>query len=136
MIEIKHNPSKRDLTWFGSLFAVFTGAFGSMVYWKWGSITGAYIAWTVGTLVTVLFFAVPPARRYIYLGWMYALSPVGWLVSHAILATLFFGVITPAGLLMRALGRDPLRRKLDPSQSSYWIRRTAERPLESYFRQF
>jgi hypothetical protein len=39
-------------------------------------------------------------------------------------AVLFYGILTPAGVLMRTFGRDPLSRVLDPAATTYWVRRT------------
>ncbi len=46
-----------------------------------------------------------------------------------ILGILFYGVITPIGLLMRLTGKDFLRLKLDPAASTYWIHRDPPGPL-------
>lgn len=50
------------------------------------------------------------------------------IVSPIMLAIMFFLVITPIGLLMRALGKDPLRLRLDKKATSYWIERTPPGP--------
>lgn len=41
-------------------------------------------------------------------------------VSPILMGATFFGVITPVGLLMRAVGRGPLSLKISPSEKSYW----------------
>ena len=41
---------------------------------------------------------------------------------------LFYGVVTPTGLIMRALGKDPLRLRFDRNAESYWIRRDPPGP--------
>jgi hypothetical protein len=38
-----------------------------------------------------------------------------------VMAILFFTVLTPLGLVMRSMGRDPLRRRLDREAPSYWV---------------
>jgi len=43
--------------------------------------------------------------------------------SAIVMAILFFGVLTPLGLIMRLTGRDPLRLRLDREASSYWLTR-------------
>jgi hypothetical protein len=48
---------------------------------------------------------------------------------------LFFGMIAPIGLLMQALGKDPLRLKFDKAARSYWIARSDDRPLPEAMRQ-
>ena len=50
------------------------------------------------------------------------------IVSHVVLALLYYAVVTPTGLIVRALGRDPLRLRRDPQAVSYWIRRDPPGP--------
>jgi hypothetical protein len=51
------------------------------------------------------------------------------IVSPVVLGVMFFVVITPTGLLMRALGKDPLRLQLEREARSYWIERQPPGPL-------
>jgi hypothetical protein len=39
------------------------------------------------------------------------------------MAFVFFGTVLPTGLIMRTLGKDPLRIKWQPDNNSYWIER-------------
>jgi hypothetical protein len=50
------------------------------------------------------------------------------IVSPLVLGIMFFLVITPIGLLMRAVGKDLLRLKFDKRSSSYWIERLPPGP--------
>ena len=135
VIEINANPSKRDLYWFGGLFAVFTMVAASIAYWRFASPTAATWILGIGISICVVFFAVPPVRRYLYLGCMYGAFPIGWTVSLIILALTYYLVLTPTGLLMRLVGNDPMTRKLDAEADSYWIERTAHKDKARYFRQ-
>jgi hypothetical protein len=45
-----------------------------------------------------------------------------------VLAILFYAVVTPMGVIMRALGKDPLRLKREASDPSYWITREPPGP--------
>ena len=57
-------------------------------------------------------------------------------LSHdAILFVLFFGVVAPTGLLVRLLGRDPMRRRTSASTNTYWRPSKPSRSRASYFRQ-
>ena len=56
------------------------------------------------------------------------------IVSPVALAVMFFLVVTPTGLLMRLLGKDPLRLKRDPGAKSYWIARDPPDPREGGMR--
>jgi hypothetical protein len=50
------------------------------------------------------------------------------IVSPLVLGVMFFGVVTPMGLVMRALGKDPLRLRFDRDARSYWIDRRPPGP--------
>ena len=49
-------------------------------------------------------------------------------ISPVVLAILFYVVVTPMGLIMRAVGKDPLRLKREVSDPSYWIKREPPGP--------
>lgn len=53
---------------------------------------------------------------------------LGKVVSPIALGILFYGVLTPVALMLRLTGKDPLRLKLDPAASSYWIVRKPPGP--------
>jgi Saxitoxin biosynthesis operon protein SxtJ len=56
------------------------------------------------------------------------------IVSPVVLGIMFFGVITPIGLVMRLLGKDPMRVQLDKAAGSYWIERTPPGPAPETFK--
>ena len=45
------------------------------------------------------------------------------ITNPIVMSVLFYLLITPMGLLMKAFGKDPLNRKFDPDAESYWINR-------------
>ena len=135
MIEINKNPSRRELDWFGLMFLAFFAIIGGLVYWH-GPNTVAYGLWAAASAVTMLYYAIPSMRRPLYLGWMYAAFPIGWTVSHLVLAAVYYLVLTPTGLIMRMLGHDPMNRRLDRDAPTYWTPRGPQREPAGYFRQF
>lgn len=78
----------------------------------------------------------PRANRPLYLAISLLAYPLGVIVSYALLALLFFGLFTPIGLLLRALGKDPLQRRAQRDRPSYWTTPRKPRDNASYFRQF
>jgi hypothetical protein len=48
------------------------------------------------------------------------------IANPVIMAVLFFGVLTPVGLIMRAAGKDMLRLRFDKGSSSYWLTRASQ----------
>ena len=58
-------------------------------------------------------------------------------VNPLVMAVIYFAVVTPTGLIMRALGKDPLHLRYDPDARSYWIPRDPPGPeRESMKNQF
>jgi len=136
VLEINRNPSQRELRWFGVIVLVFCGAVGLILRYRFDLGTAAWIAWAIGALVAAVFYAVPPVRRALYVGWMYLFYPVGFVLSHVVLGVIYYLVVTPVGLVLRLLGRDSMRRQPTPDAETYWIRREAKIASERYFRQF
>ena len=75
--------------------------------------------------------------------WTAALAPLNkcWtklgvllyrVLSPIVLGLLFYVTVTPIALLMRLLGKDPLRLRRDPDAASYWIDRTPPGPAPEY----
>ena len=50
------------------------------------------------------------------------------IVSPIVLGIMFFLVVTPIGLVMRAFGKDLLRLRFDEGARSYWLDRTPPGP--------
>lgn len=46
---------------------------------------------------------------------------LGRVVAPVVMAVVYFGTVTPTGLVMRLLGKDLLRLKRDPDAESYWV---------------
>jgi protein-S-isoprenylcysteine O-methyltransferase Ste14 len=135
LIEIKKDPSKEELRWFGLLFLLFFGIVGSVLKWK-GWIENPNYMWGIAAIVTALYYLVPPLRKPLYLGWLYLFFPLGWVVSHLVLGITYYLVLAPIGLCLRAFGHDPMRRKLDSEAESYWIKHVPADNAARYFRQF
>ena len=136
MAAVDRHPTAKDLKTFGLLLPAFVVLVGFVVRHRTGSSAAAGTLWAVGAALSALYWAAPAVRRPIFVGWTAATYPIGWVVSHAVLAVVYFGVVTPIALLLRLAGRDPLDRRIDPSAASYWVPRDDQRPAGRYFRQY
>ncbi len=136
LIEKNREPSVRDLRWFGLLFAAFFSLFGAMLWWKSGSVGPLISFGTSGLLVAAVYYAVPALRRTIFLAWMAAVYPIGWVISHLALIFTYYLVLTPIGWAMRAAGRDPMQRRFEPDAPTYWVEHDPATDPKRYFRQF
>ena len=136
IIEVEKDFSRRELLWFGPLFALFVGIVGAILIRRFGANAAAYTIWAIAAPLIVVYYLIPTIRRPLYLGWMYAAMPFGWVISHLLLAGIYFFVITPIGLLMRLVRYDPMKRGFDKSAKSYWITREPIRDTNRYFKQY
>lgn len=136
MLTIKHQPTDRDLRWFAGLLLPFVLLVMWGVWRRTGWTTLPLVLIGLAALVAVVGLCRPQAVRLVYLGWVYVFFPVGWLVSHLILAVTFYLVFTPLGLLLRLCGLDLIGRRWEPERKTYWTERPPAPTAESYFRQF
>jgi hypothetical protein len=133
-IQINRSPSRNELLVFGVVLLVFFAIVGGIAWWH--SAAGpARGLWVTGALLAAVFYAVPPLRLPLYLAWMHAVAPLGWLVSHAVLAVIYFGIITPMGVVMRLFGRDTMRSRFEPDADSYWTEHDPGGDLARYLKQ-
>ena len=59
---------------------------------------------------------------------------IGSIVAPIVIILVYFVTVVPTGLIMRLLGKDLLKQKLDKNAKSYWIER--EEPMGSMKNQF
>ena len=137
IIEINLRPSEKELRWFGLLMWLFLALVGAVIYWRTGSLAIATTLTVVGGGLCCFYYALRPLRRPLYVGWMVAVYPLGWLISHLLFAAIYFLVVTPIGAFLRLFGYDPMGRGDSTEEpSSYWVERRQPSDLSRYFRQF
>lgn len=136
MIEVKTEFTRRELLWFGPLFALFVGLVGAMLIYRFNAHAVAYSIWSIAVPLIVVYYLIPAIRRPVYLGWMKATMPIGWVISVLMLAAIYWLVITPIGLLMRLVNYDPMNRRFERSAKTYWVRRQPTGDINRYFKQY
>ena len=108
---------------------VFAGFFALVSLWplRWGQ---PLRLWALGlaALCVLVALLAPAALSPLNRAWTALGRLLQRLVSPVILALLFYLVVTPIGLLMRCLGKTPLRLGLDPAARTYWIDRRPPGP--------
>lgn len=81
--------------------------------------TLSHIALPFGAMLILFAVVFPRALRYPNKGWKAISEVLGFISSRVILGLVFFGVVTPVGLIKRLFGWDPLNRRAG-SSNSYW----------------
>jgi hypothetical protein len=136
MIDLNLNPSKKDLRIFSLGMLAFLAFVGWIVWRKSGSVPAGAAVAGAGVGFAVLGLTVPRAVRPLFIALMMINYPIGWVVTHVVIALIFYLVVTPLGVIMRLCGRDPMERRFDPSAKTYWKPRRTDVDSSRYFRQF
>lgn len=86
--------------------------------------------WALGVAAVFLVVSLvrPQLLTHLNRWWTRLGLLLGSIVSPISLGVLFYGVLTPIGLLVRLFGSDPLRLKWAPNQPSYWVDRQPPGP--------
>jgi hypothetical protein len=134
--DIPWNPPARTLRQFAGLFLVIVGAMGCWQAVGHDRLVAGVVLMGLAVVVGAVGLVRPVAVRWVYVGLMIVVFPVGWVVSRVILAFLFYGLFTPLALLFRVIGRDALRLRKPGEVSSYWRPKVMSTDAASYFRQF
>ena len=120
MIAVQWNPSTKQLRQFAGIwFQAFCGLVGYSIGHKTGHWSEVKIGWILAGLLSVGGLFLPALIRPIFVGLILLTFPIGWVVSHLLLGLIFYGVVTPIGLILRMSGHDPLQLK-KPSGNSVW----------------
>ena len=137
IVQINTNPTRRELNQFGFIWLGFVALFGVIAFFKFNSPMVARWLWIAAVVVPIVGWLVPAFMRLVFLGMSYLAWPIGFVVSHVVLAVVYYLVLTPIGLLTRIFGYDSMKKKFDREAASYWIERSPEAvENKRYFRQF
>lgn len=136
MLQVEWKLGPEKLRQFGWICLGGFGLAGLVVWWKSGHLAWAALCWGFALILPVLGLISTRLLRPVYVVLMALALPIGFVVSHAVLGILYYGLFTPLGLFFRLKGRDALLRRIKPEAETYWIESDKPRPPEDYYRQF
>ncbi|GBF82498.1 SxtJ family membrane protein [Aphanothece sacrum] len=101
----------------GGIIAVL---FGLVLPLVWGHHL-PLIPWIIGGVLCSLAIFIPQSLDPIHYNWMRVGQVLGWVNNQIILGIIFFIVVTPMGLIMRLLNRDPMTSKFEFNLETYRV---------------
>ena len=120
---------------FGITFAVVCALLAAPALWQ--GRDSAWIWGPLAALFAVVALARPQLLRPLNQLWFRFGMLLNKVVAPVVMLVIFLVSVTPTGLILRAMGKDPLRLKRDAAARTYWIERTPRGPTpESMRRQF
>ena len=113
--------SAKELRRFGFTVAIPLALLGGIGLWRGHAVLPALLGGLALGLGGLALLA-PRLLRPVHKGWMRGAEALGWFNTRLLLGLVYYLVMTPIGLLLRLVGRDPLDRRLH-DRPSYWIAR-------------
>ena len=137
LLDLELRPPDDQLRWFGLVwFPALCLLVGTIAAVRFDSQLVASCTAVAGLVGFALGALAPRYLVPVYAGLLVAVFPIGLVVSHLLVAFVYYACITPIGLILRLTGRDALNRTIDREATSYWIVRTGRPEAKRYFRQF
>ncbi|MHB1328109.1 MAG: SxtJ family membrane protein [Gemmatimonadales bacterium] len=104
-------------------------------FWWRHSQRPMMITGSLGTVLVVAGLLIPGYLGPVYRGWMKFALLLSKVTTPIFMSIVYFIVITPTGLLMRAFGRRPL--PVPAQGGTAWVTRSADPPgADDMYRQF
>jgi hypothetical protein len=86
----------------------------------WAVIVGGLLVWAGGLVPAIL----APFHKV----WMRIGHVLGWINTRILLGIVFYGLITPMGILFRLIGKDTVRQSFSAASPTYRVNRDRRSP--------
>ena len=109
-----------------------------LVIAAWPALWGRPARWwavLVGGALVITALGHASALRPLNRAWTALGVALHHVVSPLVMGAIFFGVVSPIGLVLRLAGKDSLRLRWQPDAPTYWIPRTPPGPAGDSMRQ-
>lgn len=130
------NPKVREkeLRNFGLLVGGVLSAIG---FWPMLFQEAAVRQWAVGVggFLIACGSLLPQVLAPIHKGWMWVGHMLGWINTRILLGIVFYGIVTPTGIVIRLIGKDTMRQGFLETSSTYRMIKQP-RPRSHMRRQF
>ena len=121
---MKRQVDKKQLRSFGLIVG---GIFAVIGLWPAVFRADGPRLWALALAVVLVVPALvlPRSLTHVHRAWMAAGEVLGWINTRIILSVIFYGLVTPMGIVMRRFGHDPMRRRFEPEAATYRVPKPA-----------
>ena len=132
---VKWDPDRQELRKFALWMLIGFGVLGALSAWRHhGPAAPSLWLWGIGGGLALV-ASLPGIGKFAYYAVYLTTGPIGFVVSRTLLASIFYLVFAPLGLLLRLTGKDLLRVKREPSVPM-WRPHQGNSDRKRYYRQF
>ena len=123
--ELKNIKSrKNDFRNFGITVGMILIMISGFLFWKEKESFQIFL--TIGFILCGLGIVFPILLKPVYWIWMIFATILGWFMTRLILSMLFYGVISPIGIILRLFKKQFIELKWDRKNVTYWNRISGE----------
>ena len=123
--ELKNIKSrKNDFRNFGITVGMILIMISGFLFWKEKESFQLFL--TIGFILCGLGIVFPILLKPVYWIWMIFATILGWFMTRLILSMLFYGVISPIGIILRLFKKQFIELKWDRKNVTYWNRISGE----------
>jgi hypothetical protein len=119
---MNQTASIKELRNFGLLVG---GVFGLIGLWPALLRGEPFRLWALVIGGTLLLFGslLPRALSPVHQGWMWIGHVLGWINTRILLGIVFYGLVTPIGIVFRLMGKDTMRQAFSENSQTYRVNR-------------
>ncbi|HSH40331.1 MAG TPA: SxtJ family membrane protein, partial [Chthoniobacterales bacterium] len=131
---VRIDRSPRALRRFGFTIGAVAAVVAALLIRRQPSAAGALLA--VAVLLSAAAYFAPARLHSVHRVWTQLSLVMGWVMTRVILTIVFFLIVTPIGLVQRAVGKRAFTVAFRTSENSYWKARQTPPDRAGYENQF
>ena len=131
-----NNKEIKNLIVFGYGLAIILAFIGTRMGIKHGWDLGPIILLSLSVFMLILTSVSLKGVEKIYKPWMKVAHLIGGTITAIMLSLMFYLIFGTVGLILRFLKKDLLDQRLDPTKTSYWIKKELSADRKRYTQQF
>lgn len=136
LVSMNWNPPTHQLRQFGLIGLAACSVLAGITWYRHGLTPTVGCLGGVGLALGICGLLWPAGLRYVNVGLMVVVYPIGFVVSHLMMLVIWFGVFTFVATIFRLIGRDALQRRLEPDAVTYWQPKHLPTDPRRYLRQY
>ncbi len=115
-----HSVTHTELRKFGLLVG---GVFLVIGFWPLVFRSEPFRLWAIclGGLLMIVGAILPRALAPVHRAWMWIGHILGWINTRILLSIVFYGLVTPIGIIFRLMGKDAMRQAVAQDSPTYRV---------------